>query len=174
VKAWKGLVYRAHHPGWAWLPDSGEGARMHGGRFNRPGVAALYTSQRPETAWLEAQAGFAFKAQPMTLCAYRVDCADVVDLTDAEVLAAHGIVRETLGAPWADLADQGQEVPTWTIADRLRSAGAAAVIVPSFAVGAIPARDVNVVFWRWGDQPPHQVQVVDDLRRLPRDGSSWS
>jgi len=114
LKRWQGLVYRAHHPGWAWAPDSGEGARLLGGRFNRPGVAALYTSQRPETAWLEAQAGFAFEAQPMT------------------------------------------RAPT-------------GLIVPSFAIGAIQARDVNLVFWQWERDLPHLVQVIDDLGRLLRD-----
>ncbi len=63
------LVRRIHDPGWAWAPGSGEGAKLHGGRFNLPGVEALYTSLRPETAWLEAQQGFAFKTWPMTLCA---------------------------------------------------------------------------------------------------------
>jgi RES domain-containing protein len=33
----------------------------HGGRFNPLGTPALYTALRPETAWLEAQQGFAFK-----------------------------------------------------------------------------------------------------------------
>jgi RES domain-containing protein len=37
-----GLVYRAHHPGWAYQPTSGEGAERHGGRFNRKGLTALY------------------------------------------------------------------------------------------------------------------------------------
>ena len=36
------LVYRAHNPEWSWTPLSGEGARRHGGRFNRRGVPALY------------------------------------------------------------------------------------------------------------------------------------
>lgn len=69
-----GLVYRAHNPRWAFGPDSGQGAAQTGGRFNRPGTPTLYTSLRFETAWLEAQQAFPFKAQPMTLCAYDVDC----------------------------------------------------------------------------------------------------
>lgn len=170
---WQGLVYRAHHPRWAWDPDSGEGARLHGGRFNPPGMAALYTSLRPETAWLEAQAGFAFKAQPMTLCAYRVDCAGVLDLTDATALAARGIDPAALGCRWAELHDRGQPVPSWLVAERLRQEGAAAVVVPSFAIGALPERDRNLVFWRWSREPPHQVSVVDDHDRLPRDSASW-
>ena len=49
------------------------------------------TRRRPGTAWREAQQGFPFKAQPLTICQYDVDCADVVDLTDPSVLAAAGI-----------------------------------------------------------------------------------
>lgn len=69
-----GLVYRAHHPRWAFAADSGEGAARHGGRFNSPGRPAPCTSLRLQTAWLEAQQAFPFKAQPMTVCAYAVDC----------------------------------------------------------------------------------------------------
>jgi RES domain-containing protein len=165
-------VYRAHHPGWAWAPDSGEGARIHGGRFNPPGMAALYTSLRLETAWLEAQQGFPFKAQPMTICAYRVDCADMLDLTDAAVQAAERIDAADLACAWEALADRGERVPGWELARRLRAAGRAGIVVPSFARGAGP-RDVNAVFWDWSPEPPHQVLVVDDFGRLPRDGSSW-
>jgi RES domain-containing protein len=66
----------------AWDPQSGEGAKLYDGHFNRIGQPALYTSSRLETAWLEAQQGFAFKGQPMTMCTYRVDCEDVLDFRD--------------------------------------------------------------------------------------------
>ena len=33
--------------------------------------------------------------------------------------------------------------------------------------------DANVVFRNWGRDPPHQVRVIDDEGRLPRDASSW-
>ena len=135
-------------------------------------MAALYTSLRLETAWLEAQQGFAFKAQPMTLCAYRVDCADILDLTDPATRAAFGITPEDLACAWEDMADRGQQPPTWTIARRLSTQGYAGIIVPSFAPGAA-AEDRNVVFWRWSREPPYQVQVIDDQARLPRDDRSW-
>ena len=77
----QGTVWRAHNPRWSFAPESGDGAALHGGRFNRIGSRALYTSRRFETAWLEAQQGFAFKAQPLTLCAYEVDCEDLADLS---------------------------------------------------------------------------------------------
>lgn len=167
-----GLVYRAHHPRWAFAPASGEGAARFGGRFNPVGVPALYTSWRLETAWLEAQQGLPFKAQPMTMCAYAVDCEDIADLTDPATLATLYITPADLSCPWEDLADRGAIPPSWGIANRLRAAGVAGIIVPSFAPGA-GAADRNVVFWRWAEVPPHQVRVIDDLGRLPKDESSW-
>lgn len=168
----RGEVYRAHHPRWAYLPSSGEGAALHGGRFNPKGVAALYTSRRLETAWLEAQQGFPFKAQPMTICAYAVDCEDVLDLTDEAERVRQGVSISDLACPWEDMASRGLTPPGWTMAKRLRAQGVVSVLVPSFAPGAGPA-DVNAVFWRWSDSPPHQVCVVDDQKRLPKDDASW-
>lgn len=166
-------VYRAHHPRWAHDPESGDGARRHGGRFNRPGTPALYTALRPETAWLEAQQGFAFKAQPMTLCGYDVDCADIFDLTAHDMLSALGIAPADLSCAWEDLADRGVTPPSWLLADRLIGVGAAGAIVPSFAHRAGP-EDRNLVFWQWGRDLPHRVCVIDDHDRLPKDDRSWS
>ncbi len=167
-----GFVYRAHNPRWAFAPDSVQGAASAGGRFNRVGVLALYTALRFETAWLEAQQAFPFKAQPMTLCAYEVDCEDVLDLTDAATLAANGINPTDLACPWKDLATRGINPPSWEITERLVAAGTAGAIVPSFAKGAVAA-DVNVVFWDWAPVPPHLVRVIDDDERLPKNASSW-
>lgn len=154
-------VYRAHHPRWAFDPVSGEGARRHGGRFNRPGTPALYTALRMETAWLEAQQGFAFKAQPLTLCSYAVDCADILDLTSPTTLAALGNIPAELACAWEDLADRGLAVPNWTLVDRLIKEGAAGIVVPSFAHRAA-SDDRNLIFWRWGNDLPHKVCVIDD------------
>jgi len=127
---------------------------------------------RPETAWLEAQQGFAFKAQPLTICQYEVDCADVVDLTDPAVLAVLSVDEPELGCAWERIVDDGQIPPSWHLADRLEAEGIAAILVRSFAPGATP-HDVNAVFWRWERSPPHMVKVVDDGGRLPRDDGSW-
>jgi hypothetical protein len=70
-------------------------------------MAALYTTRRFETAWLEAQQAFPFKAQPMTLCAYEVNCEDILDLTDAATLASNGIGQDDLGCAWKDLSSRG-------------------------------------------------------------------
>jgi RES domain-containing protein len=167
-----GVVYRAHNPRWAFAPASGEGAARYGGRFNPPGVSALYTSVGVETAWFEAQQGFAFKAQPLTICAYEVDCADVVDLTDLDTRLTHGVTGADLACAWEDLASRGVEPPSWRVAKGLIAGGAAGLMAPSFALGAGPA-ERNVVFWTWSDTPPHKVTVIDDQARLPRDGRSW-
>lgn len=167
-----GFVYRAHHPRWAYDPESGLGASRHGGRFNRPGIPALYTALRMETAWLEAQQGFPFKAQPMTMCSYEVRCDGVVDLTINAAIDALGIDPGDLACPWEDMADRGETPPTWQLADRLISGGAAGVIIPSFADHA-GVNDRNLVFWKWGKAVPYKVCVVDDHGRLPKDDRSW-
>lgn len=165
-------VYRGHNPRWSFAPESGEGAAQYGGRFNPQGTQALYTSQRPETAWLEAQQGFAYKAQPLTLCAYAVDCAHILDLTAVETRRAAGIVDTDLDCAWEAMTGRGETPPSWRTAERLIEAGCAGIIVPSFAVGAT-ARDINVVFWSWSRRLPHRVRVIDDDGRLPRDDRSW-
>jgi len=165
-------VYRGHNPRWLFAPESGEGAARYGGRFNPKGIQALYTSLRPETAWLEAQQGFAFKAQPLTLCAYTVDCRDILDLTAADARDAAGATEADLGCAWEETAGRGEAPPSWRLAGRLIEAGCAGVIVPSFAKSAT-ARDINAVFWKWSHELPHKLRVIDDDARLPKDDRSW-
>lgn len=168
----KTTVYRGHNPRWSFTPESGEGAALHGGRFNPNGVPALYTSIGPETAWLEAQQGFAYKAQPLTLCAYEVDCSDILDLADAKTRDEAGVARNDLACDWEAQTWLGDTPPSWRLAMRLIEAGCAGIVVPSFAMGATE-RDVNVVFWKWARRRPHRVRVIDDEDRLPRDDRSW-
>jgi RES domain-containing protein len=151
-----GFVYRAHNPRWALAADSGEGAASAGGRFNPVGQHALYTSPRFETAWLEAQQAFPFKAGPMTLCSHDVDCEDVLDLTSVATLVANGINPADLACPWKDISTPGIKPPSWEITERLVAAGTAAVVVPSYAKGAFAA-DMNIVFWDWAN-PWHSVR----------------
>jgi RES domain-containing protein len=177
-----GLVYRAHNPRWAYLPTSGEGAARHGGRFNRKGLPALYTSLDITTAWLEAQQGLPFKAQPMTLVAYRVRCERIVDLTDPATLAANRIDAADLACPWEDLASRGLWPPSWALADALIAQDVQGALVPSFAPAPNPAPNPapdatprrNLVLWRWADDPPCAVRVIDDFGRLPQDDRGWA
>jgi RES domain-containing protein len=135
---------------------------LHGGRFNRVGVPALYVSLRFETAWLEAQQALPFKAQPMTLCGYQVDCEDIADLSDAATLAALEVDRNMLACSWEYLAARGETPPSWALADRLIAGGQAGIVTPSFAPGALPA-DLNAVFWRWA--PTHRIRSKSSTMR---------
>ena len=157
----QGFVYRAHNPRWSFAPASGEGAARYGGRFNPVGTPALYTSLRMETAWLEAQQGFAFKAQPLTICAYEVDCEDIADLATDQGRTSVGAAMAEIACAWEDMFLKGEEPPSWRLAKRLIVGGCAGILAPSFAPGATSA-DRNVVFWRWSNALPHRVQVIDD------------
>jgi RES domain-containing protein len=121
---------------------------------------------------MEAQQGFPFKAQPMTLVAYRIDCAAVIDLTDPAVTAALGMEPATLACPWEDIAARGQVPPTWDLAEDLIAGGCQGALVPSFAPGR-GSGDRNLVLWTWTDKAPCQARVADDFARLPRDDASW-
>ena len=167
MQRWRGVVYRAHHPKWAYDALSGEGARLFGGRFNARGTRALYTALTPEGAWAEGQQGFAFKAQPMTTCAYRVDCEHVLDLSTSVACAAAQVDFSDLSIAWEDLAAQRLPVQTWLLQRHLIAQSVSAIIVPSFAPAA-PLGACNMVFWKWDAILPHKVELVDDFGRLER------
>ena len=161
----RGTVYRAHNPEWAWTPLSGEGARRYGGRFNRRGVVALYCSLSQITAIREATP-IGRPMQPLMLCAYQVDAEPVFDATDPTRLRESDVIEADLACPtWqADMLDRGVAA-SQSVADRLVAAGYVGILVRSFAVGA-SKRDLNLVMWRWGDALPTRVALIDEEGRL--------
>jgi len=156
---------------WAFDPLSGKGAKKYGGRFNQPDTLALYTSLDLTTAWMEAQQGFPFKAQPMTITAYEVDCANIVDLNDPNTLSFLGFTSTELACAWEDLAAQKQDPPTWKLARRLQSLGISGIKCRSFAPGCTE-QNHNLVLWQWSDIPPNSIRVIDDFKRLPKSKGS--
>jgi RES domain-containing protein len=65
------VFHRFLTPKWAFVPLSGVGAAIDGGRFNRPGVEALYLSRTAQTALEEYRQGASI-TPPATLAAYKV------------------------------------------------------------------------------------------------------
>ena len=172
VIQFKGIVYRAHHPKWAFDSLSGEGAKRYGGRFNRPETSALYTSLDLTTAWMEAQQGFPFKAQPMTMVEYEVDCEDIVDLNNLETLKSLALTSSELACAWEDLATQKQDPPTWKLADKLQALGVNGVKCRSFSPGC-SEQNQNLILWEWSNTTPNLIRVIDDFERLPKSTESW-
>lgn len=165
----RGTVHRAHDPKWSFDPISGEGAARFGQRFNRQGCPALYTSLDIKTAFDEVRQGGLLK--PTVAVAYTVDCADVLDLTTAAQRKAAAVTLSEMACDWEAFRSNGQIPPSWDMADRLIARGVAGILVPSFAANAHGA---NLVLWRFGPDPPHQIVPYDPDGRLPRDQASWS
>jgi RES domain-containing protein len=168
----EGLAYRAHDPRWSFKPLSGDGAAVHGGRFNPKGTPALYLSLDPMTAIKEAAQGFARKFEPYVLCTYEIDCKDVLALRNEDERRAAGVGMDELACPWFAEATAGRQPESWRLAETLIADGAAAVLAPSFVHGATLG-DINLVLWRWGSRPPHKVAVFDPSGRLPKNQLSW-
>ena len=164
--------YRAHHPKWSFKPLSGDGAAVHGGRFNPEGIPALYLALSLETAIREANREFAFKIDPCLLCCYDVDCADIVDLRPDAGRKEHGVTLADLSCGWDTDVLERREPASWQLARCLIARGIAGILVPSFAPGA-SGSDENLVLWDWSERPPHQVRVFDPSGRLPRNQLSW-
>ncbi|EXL04915.1 hypothetical protein BG36_09465 [Aquamicrobium defluvii] len=59
------IFHRYLTPKWAFLPTSGAGAATDGGRFNRPGVEALYLSRSAQTALEEYRQGASITHPPL-------------------------------------------------------------------------------------------------------------
>ena len=151
---------------------SGAGAAFTGGRFNRKGEPTLYLSLDVVTSFGESTQGFTQRLQPLTMCEYEVDCADVADLRDDGARAALGVDRADLACGWLTFQLAGRQAPSWLVADRMRTAGHSGLLVPSFVPGAGDA-NVNLVLWSWGPDLPHKVDVYDPTGRLPQNQLSW-
>lgn len=166
------ITYRAHSPEWAWDPLSGEGAKRHGGRFNPVGMPALYMSLDPVTAIVEASPlGRPF--QPLTLCAYRVSCENILDLTDRAKHMPEGVDPSNADSPsWQFDMLEGREPSSHHLARHIIDQGYFGVISKSYASGADRSAK-NLLLWVWNKGDNCKVEVIDDDLRLPRNRLSW-
>ena len=163
---YQGLLYRALNPIRAREPLSGEGARLHGGRFNPKGIPALYTALSVMAAIREAnQIG---TLQPTTLVCYEADITPLFDATDVDALGAYDMTPADLAAEdWRLQMRAHGKAPTQILAERLIADGYGGLRVPSFAKGST-GEDLNMVLWVWGSTLPTKLVLIDEEGRLLR------
>lgn len=163
------IFYRFLSPRWAFLPTSGAGAALNGGRFNRPGVEALYLAADHTTALEEYRQG-ALIAPPGTLVAYRLDIADVVDFSSEYEPSEWPAPWADYGCDWKFIARiERADPPTWKIADELVRAGRRGLLYPSVRRPG----GANLVLFCVNLHPEDHVEPHDPDHRLPRDQQSW-
>jgi RES domain-containing protein len=146
---------------------SGEGTRLYGGRFVKPGSRAVYGSVDEETAFKESAArlsrlagrgGARFTAYPRITYVIAVRVATLVDLT------ATGVSRTLLKS----CLDPNDVTASQEVGEFLRSQGVQAIMFPS----AIPGfTGQNVVAFRDATPAPeillvNRDQILRELRRL--------
>lgn len=162
------IFYRYLTPRWSHLPLSGAGAAANGGRFNRPGVEALYLGTEPETALAELRQD-ATITPPATLATYKV--------TDQIADFSGGFVASAWSADWAEWDTdwkyiariEGRMPPSWLLADGLITAGLRGLLFPSTRRPG----GINLVLFCANLTAAEAVVVHDPHGDLPVDQSSW-
>lgn len=163
------VFHRYLTPRWAYLPTSGAGAALDGGRFNRPGIEALYLSRSPQTALEEYRQGASI-TPPATLAAYKVTLAEVADLSEGFDPAHWDTAWADWDCAWRQIARvDGNVPPSWTLADTVIAAGLRGIVFPSLR----HAGGTNLVVFSANLASGDSVAVHDPDHRLPRDQSSW-
>lgn len=161
--------YRYLTPKWAFVPLSGAGAAAEGGRFNRPGVEALYLSVAPQTA-LEEYRQDSSLVPPATLASYIATIAHVADLSDGYDPDAWTSDWADWDCAWRKIARIDRKTPTsWLLADQAISQGHKGILFPSLRHPG----GANLVLFHSNFTASDQLKVHDPDGRLPKDQSSW-
>jgi RES domain-containing protein len=78
ITDFSGTAYRVLALAYYRTAFSPKGARLYAGRFNRPGISALYVALEPDTAFAEYHRGN--DPRPSVMVAARVAATNVIDL----------------------------------------------------------------------------------------------
>jgi RES domain-containing protein len=158
---YKGPGYRNQTPGFD--PRSGEGARRFGGRFNPPRsfpVIYLCTTRACSIAELtkqaERQSVTLADLLPRELWGFQLDLSNVLDLTNAEVLGATGLVAADLVRADHTFTQQIGEAAHARGHQAIRSASATGVddvlaVLPDNLAGAHPDVELLALWDTLGD-----------------------
>lgn len=161
--------YRYLTPKWAYIPLSGAGAASAGGRFNRPGVEALYLSAEPETALAEYKQGSSLP-KPATLAAYEVGLADVVDLSGGYDPDRWEVSWAEWDCDWRWIARVEHKIPpSWLLGDATIRSGAQGLLFPS----THGKGGTNLVVFNANLTLVDRLAVHDPEGMLPRNQQSW-
>lgn len=164
------IFYRYLNPKWSHAPLSGAGSASGGGRFNRPGVEALYLSRMAETALAEYAQGSPI-VPPATLAAYPLDLTDVVDLSAGFDAAIWSPEWAEWNCDWRAVARLDRKIPaSWLLGDAAIRDGCQGLLFPSLH----HAGGTNLVVFSANLTADDRVEVHDPDGRLPRDQRSWS
>ena len=162
-------AYRMHTPRWATAPTSGAGAAAHGGRANRPGVAALYLALEPDTAVREYQQ-LSPLMPPGTLVSYTVRVAPVVDFRAGHDGARWSALWEEFHSDWRELwLNQRVEPPSWVLADEAIASGGKGILF----VSKLAPSGLNLVIYNDILTADDTLQVYDPTGALPKNQDSW-
>ena len=161
------IVYRVHQPKWSFAPTSGAGAGTHGGRANRPGVNALYLSEKLETALAEYQQ-LSPLMQPGLMVSYNLSIDCLVDFRSGYASAWDPLWQDFY-CDWRDMYfNKGIEPPSWVIGDQVIAAGAKGILFKSAITGG-----TNLVIYTDTLTGVNSIDVYDPSNDLPKDQSSW-
>lgn len=125
-------------------PLSGEGARLHGGRWNAKRTPALYLATDQATAVAEFYQSL---PKPGTLAPYSLAAAAIADLTDGRGGPVDATVEHACTANWKAMAARQRTPPGWTLAAALIADGAQGALVPSVQNRG----GTCLVLWHWHD-----------------------
>jgi RES domain-containing protein len=148
--AWSGTLFRFQTVDFPAPRDilSGEGARLHGGRWNAPGLATLYGSTTDTTALEECKAndryyGVETKSTRL-LVAIDAQLIRALDLTNPAIRRALDVTLAELRAEeWRKLLAAGKESFTQALGRAVAAADGSGLLARSAAV----RQGVNVVIF---------------------------
>lgn len=163
-------AYRIHTPKWASAPLSGAGAAEHGGRLNRPGIAALYLALDMQTA-IDEYKQVSTLLPPGTFVEYRVNAAPVVDFTGEFSARQWDPLWEEFYCDWRELwFNQHIEPPSWVLGDLALDAGAKGVLFKS----RIASEGTNLVLYTDVFTETDTIDIHDPQHALPKNQASWN